>query len=98
MPNLIDRDALYDKLENAKWESDFQNGHAPWNLGARVQTIANMPTVDAKPVVHGTWIEEPYLLGVTRRCNVCGENYGMPHGVFNFCPNCGAKNDGGDAE
>lgn len=45
---------------------------------------------NSKPVVHGEWLEEPYLLGVTRRCNVCGENYGMPHGVFNYCPNCGA--------
>lgn len=51
MRNLIDRNALYEKLENAKWESDFVNGHSPWNLGARVQTIANMPTIDAVPVV-----------------------------------------------
>lgn len=54
-------------------------------LANAIDTIRN-----TKPVVRGEWIEEPYLLGVTRRCNVCGENYGMPHGVFNYCPNCGA--------
>ena len=53
------------------------------------------PTVDAVEVVHGRWIEKPYLLGTTRYCSVCGQNYGMPHGVFNYCPNCGAKMDGG---
>lgn len=46
-----------------------------------------------KTVVHGRWIEKPYLLGTTRYCSICGENYGMPHGIFNYCPNCGCKMD-----
>lgn len=45
---------------------------------------------------HNLWIEKSYLLGTTRYCSECGENYGMPHGVFNYCPHCGAKMDGGD--
>lgn len=48
---LIDRDELYNHLENAKWEHDFKDGHAPWNLGVKVQTIANMTTIDAVEVV-----------------------------------------------
>ena len=59
-----------------------------------VNDIENAPTVDAVEVVHGRWIEKPYLLGTTRYCSICGQNYGMPHGVFNYCPNCGAKMDG----
>ena len=51
------------------------------------------PTIDAEPVRHGHWVEEPFLLGTTHRCNFCGENYGMPHGIYNYCPNCGAKMD-----
>ena len=43
---------------------------------------------------HGEWIEKPYLLGTTRYCSICNQNYGMPHGVYNYCPNCGAKMDG----
>ncbi len=39
----------------------------------------------------GNWIEKPYLFGTTRYCSLCGENYGMPHGMYNYCPNCGAK-------
>lgn len=53
--------------------------------------IVDAPTVDAVEVVHGQWIEKPYLLGTTRYCSICGQNYGMSHGVFNYCPNCGAK-------
>lgn len=56
--------------------------------------IQSAPAVDAEPVRHGYWIEAPYLLGMTRYCSRCRENYGMPHGVFNYCPNCGTKMDG----
>ena len=50
----------------------------------------HQPTFDVRPVVRGRWIEKPYLLGTTNVCSVCGENYGMPHGKYNFCPRCGA--------
>ena len=46
-------------------------------------------------VVHGHWIEKPFLLGTSRFCSLCGSNYGMPHEIYNYCPNCGAKMDGG---
>lgn len=49
------------------------------------------PTVDVETVKHGKWIEKPYLLGTTRYCSLCGKNYGMPHGIYDYCPNCGAK-------
>ena len=39
----------------------------------------------------GTWIKKPYLLGTSWFCNLCGSNYGMPHEIFNYCPNCGAR-------
>ena len=61
--------------------------------------IDHAPTNDAVPVVHGRWKETV----VDRRhqitcdeCTVCGFKYG---GVgienFRYCPNCGAKMDGG---
>ncbi len=55
--------------------------------------IKSAPSVEAEPVRHGRWIEKPYLLGTSRFCSLCGSNYGMPHEVYNFCPNCGAKMD-----
>lgn len=67
-------------------------------IGGGTSCIDKCPTVDAVEVVHGRWIEKPYLLGTTRYCSVCGQNYGMPHGVYNYCPNCGAKIDGGNED
>ena len=101
--NLIDRDKIVKVAEHAynEWnlamaaadgEREINRTFRMQELCKAVRAVAmSAPVIDAKPVVHGKWVEEPYLLGVTRRCNICGKNYGMPHGVFNFCPNCGAS-------
>ena len=60
--------------------------------------IRNQPTADVQEVRHREWIEKPYLLGTSNFCSLCGENYGMPHGKYKFCPNCGAKMDRKDDE
>lgn len=60
--------------------------------------IRSIRPADVRPVVRGRWIEKPYLLGTTNVCSVCGENYGMPHGKYNFCPSCGADMRGGSEQ
>lgn len=60
--------------------------------------VSEIPAADVRPVVRGRWSEKPYLLGTTNVCSVCGENYGMPHGKYNFCPNCGADMRGGSEQ
>lgn len=62
----------------------------PSALELAITDIEEAPAADVRPVVRGRWSEKPYLLGTTNVCSVCGENYGMPHGKYNFCPNCGA--------
>ena len=53
--------------------------------------IMNEPTVDVVEVVHGEWINT----GSTQICSVCKEEqYGFDTGRY-YCPNCGAKMDGG---
>ena len=47
-----------------------------------------------EPVVHGCWIEKPFLMGTSRFCSKCGDNFGMPHGAYRYCPTCGARMDG----
>lgn len=50
---------------------------------------------DSVPVVHGRWIydkkaQRPY-------CSFCKEYfYGATNSPMSYCPNCGAKMDGGD--
>lgn len=57
--------------------------------------IGKLPAADVVPVVHGWW-------NADETCSLCGEkstegldatkwNYWLP----NYCPNCGAKMDGG---
>ena len=59
------------------------------------QTIQNLPTIEAEPVKHGRWINEP---NCWYRCSVCGEHYPSTRGYmnYNYCPHCGARMDGGE--
>lgn len=61
-----------------------------------VDDIENAPTVDAVEVVHGRWdchasmVRTPFALNYD--CSICGEESSK---TTNYCPNCGAKMDGG---
>ncbi len=67
-----------------------QFGHDAIEILAEIEYA---PAADVEPVRHGRWIEKPYLLGTSNFCSECGANYGMPHGKFRFCPDCGTKMD-----
>lgn len=50
-------------------------------------TIVNAPTID--PVRHGKWIDSSNGW----MCTCCGMDTSKE---YNYCPNCGAKMDGGE--
>ena len=56
-----------------------------------------LPAENVSPVRHGRWIEqEKYTFGVMYDCSIC-DNLILDNGhSWNYCPNCGAKMDGGD--
>ena len=58
--------------------------------------VYRIPTADVAPVVHGRWIEkEKYSFGIMYDCSLC-ENRILDTGhPWHYCPNCGAKMDGG---
>lgn len=68
-----------------------------------VNGIKALPAADVVPVVHGRWVirfDGPYK----RRkcyCSHCGKNNGVGGIAQNqekpYCPNCGAKMDGGES-
>ena len=60
--------------------------------------INEAPTIDAAPVVHGEWIwtergDEDYEQYFV--CSKCGQ---QQYVETNYCPDCGAKMDGGKEE
>lgn len=59
--------------------------------------INELPTVDAEPVRHGEWlpIKMEMSFGTLNgvKCSLCGKE--KVREGSNYCPNCGAKMDGG---
>ena len=74
-----------------------QNGFARMHIA----DIDVIPRADAVEVVHGRWITRIQSYG-TPKCSVCG--WCIPYSedsrldATNYCPNCGAKMDGGNEE
>jgi len=61
--------------------------------------IHDAPTVDAVPVVHGRWEPHPDYPGFDRcsECKNCIVDDAWVDGEkWNYCPECGAKMDGGE--
>ena len=55
-------------------------------------TIDKLPTIDAVPVVHGRWVfDRPNHY----KCSECDAMWSGIVRFMNYCPNCGAKMDGG---
>lgn len=107
---LIDADRLQDIMKNVEQyfrEFGFADGSIPLEIcNMVVEAVLNKsPTVDAVPVVHGEWLGEgdgyadgyPVLdVWYCSKCNYCiDDGTDNPDNLPNYCPNCGAKMDGG---
>lgn len=60
--------------------------------------IADTRPADVAPVVHGRWVptKAPFM-NECEDCSVCGYRTVWGH-RYNYCPNCGAKMDGGGSD
>ena len=83
---LIKADDLYQRTFICEEPGDFR------------KEIENAPTVDAVEVVHGRWKKASETMPIYR-CSACKERNLFKNGdnvLSNYCPNCGAKMDGGN--
>ena len=93
----IDADTLWEVFENAGWWDNADRDVAQ-------DLLDKAPTVDAEPVRHGRWkIDTVWTFNsfepeiVEEKCSLCGryvQRY-RTQSPNNYCPNCGAKMDGG---
>ena len=88
MTEYIERKALRDALYDA--DAITMSG---------VKILNQFPVADVAPVRHGRWIDK----GEYAVCMECGGRSGTQYDgvepiplMTQFCPNCGAKMDGGD--
>ena len=85
MSDLISREEAIGVLETM---TEIEEG---------IEMMYALPSIEAKPVVHGEWL--PTRDSNKKECSNCGVIHLIaqyPHGQANYCPNCGAKMDGGD--
>lgn len=91
---LIDAEAFL-KTEIDRCGSDPLVGTCTSDNEYLSDRLKKARTIEAKPVVHGHWetnSDRPDSL----ICSVCNCGFDMwKHDSHNFCPNCGAKLDGG---
>lgn len=69
---------------------------ANWIIEADVESMSGTNCGDFIPVLHGEWISDGNGYYLCYKCSVCGWGDGYPfNDSHKFCPNCGAKMDGG---
>ena len=91
MNRYIDADAALKRFEEMHGnESELLNGY---NADWIVSFIEAQPTADVQEVRHAQWYDTtpPRFYA----CSYCG---GAGHGIYKFCPWCGAKMDGGESK
>ena len=99
MADYIKRETAIRAVMAAKWVDGSDGAMA-------MEIVASPPAADVAPAVHGKWerVANPNWPAHSHdKCNICGwwntrnalcYDGRKGHGL-NYCPNCGAKMDGG---
>ena len=91
MAECIEREATIKRIEEVYCaDCNSYNGVRcrACGTGDAIDMIEDAPAADVAPVVHGRWIEGPSN-------PYCSECFVECRDETPFCPNCGAKMDGG---
>ena len=99
MAEYIEREAISEEIRKYYYKNppNFSYGEGfDRGLDRAQRAILNAPAADVAEVRHGEW---EIVVGSNGKeymvCNCCRVRQDLT-GVFTYCPNCGAKMDGGD--
>lgn len=87
MPELMTKQDAIEYLLYMKHDVQAKS-HMDIALDTAIEALKQL-TIEAEPVRHGRWVYKPAEGTV---CSMCGE---MTICEYKFCPNCGARMDGG---
>lgn len=92
MAEYIDRETYRKRLADLEgWCEDLRKP----GLKQALEMFDEIPTADVAPVVHGVWGCVNKIDPISGyRCSKCRRIVGFD--LTPYCPNCGAKMDGGD--
>ena len=100
MDEYINREAIMKfPIRKGHCDKEHANGHFINGIESVLEYVENLPAADVAPVRHGRWEKQSGLYS----CSECGMTcpYDVQADVIeywacNYCPNCGAKMDGGE--
>lgn len=104
MSDLISRDALKEELARDLASTIRMSEMCKSDMAIRVlDKVDEAPAVDAVPVVHARWVKAHGMMPPEyhhrKQCSMCGgwalQDYFGRERMSHYCPNCGAKMDGG---
>lgn len=92
MPEYIKRETAIKRVMETKWESGSDGA-------AAMEIVAATPAADVATVRYGRWIERKSFHaegGISAKCSACQKDVQYLGNPLKYCPNCGAKMDGGE--
>lgn len=98
MAEYINRKAAFDAITDLAGKAPTRSAYEAVWKSARV--LKKIPAADVVPVVHGKWIESANFdsgFWVCSKCRFVSEAIAA-HKLYGYCPNCGAKMDGGTVD
>lgn len=97
MGDYIDRAAL--GIDFCRWNV-FENKSYVDGWNAAVKILKEAHAADVQEIKHGKWklcYEDWRMQIAGDECSACGfQHYGTCISHYHYCPNCGAKMDGGN--
>ena len=105
MPDVrpIDANALEEYIRGCCRDCNSYDGIrcCACSLWDALDAVVDAPTLDYAPVRHGEWLEQEDFCGDTYyTCSACKNDWVCIDGTtaengMHYCPNCGARMDGG---